>query len=400
MDLMMDIANFLFLFIGMFFTVLMILLFTSNSKRVLRRPKSANYPDISVIIPAHNEEGTIRKTVESVRNMSYPGRKEIIVVDDGSSDGTFRIAKSLRVKVFRKKQGGKASALNLGIKHASCEIVACIDSDSYPEKDALMKAMPFFDEGADSVTTSVLVKRKRCLFEKIQDIEYAMVAWTRKMFEFMDAIYVTPGAMSLYRKDVLTKIGGFDERNMAEDIEIAWRLLKNGYKIRMALDAKVYTDVPSTMRSWWRQRIRWNVGGIQTTMKYFHCFTKKGVGSIGTFLLPMFTMSYVLTAVGIAFVIYVLKATLSYLIGAISFGFDPVTSFLMYLRPDIFMILMGISAALTLLLLTINVRTIRNFSDVRMGLKYIILFMTVYIFLFPINLIHSSVKFATGRYEW
>jgi hypothetical protein len=72
----------------------------------------------------------------------------------------------------------------------------------------------------------------------------------------------------------------------------------------------------------------------------------------------------------------------------------------MYLRPDIFMILMGISAALTLLLLTINVRTIRNFSDVRMGLKYIILFMTVYIFLFPINLIHSSVKFATGRYEW
>ena len=208
--------------------------------------------------------------------MDYPKKKEIIVVDDGSTDNTFKVASRFKgVRVLRKKQGGKASALNFGIARASGQIVVCVDSDSRPERRALMKTVPFFEEGVAAVTTYVLVNKAKSIMERVQRIEYAMIAWSRKLFEFIESIYVTPGPMSLYRRDVLQKVGGFDEKNLTEDIEIAWRLIKNNYKIRMSLDAKVYSNVPKTFGKWWHQRLRWNIGGMQTTLKYFRLFTKK-----------------------------------------------------------------------------------------------------------------------------
>lgn len=400
MDMLIDAFNVIFLFVGLYFTLLFIMLFTTHEKRIFKKPSSKSFPSISIIIPAHNEERDIASTIEAVKNMSYPKRKEILVVDDGSTDKTYEIAKGLGVTVLRKKQGGKASALNFGIKHANGEIVVCIDSDSYPDKNALLKSVPFFDKGVASVTTSVLVKNVKCLLEGLQEIEYAMIAWSRKLFEYIDAIYVTPGAMSLYKKDALVKVGGFDEKNITEDIEIAWRLLKNNYKIKMALDAKVYTNVPKTMKGWWHQRIRWNIGGIQTTIKYCKYFRKKEFGSIGTFLLPLFSISYILSFAGLVFIAYSLFTGIRYLLGSFAFGFNPLATFFLYFNPDVFLLLMLINILITVFYLRLNVRVIKGYTGISVRLKYLLLYAFVYICVFPFNLVHSSIKYLTKRYEW
>jgi cellulose synthase/poly-beta-1,6-N-acetylglucosamine synthase-like glycosyltransferase len=401
MDIILDIVNLIFAFVGIYFTFLFILLFLSNQKKLLKRPKIKSFPSVSIIIPAHNEEETIAETIENVKKLEYPKKKEIIVVDDESADKTFEIAKKYRnIKVLRKKRGGKASALNFGIKQAKGEIVVCIDSDSYPEKDALLKTIPFFEKNVAAVTTSVIVKNAKGVLERLQELEYIMVAWSRKLFEYLDAIYVTPGPMSLYRRDVLQKLGGFDEKNLTEDIEIAWRLMKHNYKIKMALDAKVYTHVPKTIKSWWHQRNRWNIGGLQTTAKYFNLFLKKEFGNIGTFLLPFFSLSYALSIVGIFLMFYVGFVWARYLIGAYMFGFNPIGLFLFNFVPDIFVVLAITSLLLTALYIKINFRTMKRVIEFPKKFRDILLYVFIYIGIFIFNLLHSSIKFIRKKYEW
>jgi cellulose synthase/poly-beta-1,6-N-acetylglucosamine synthase-like glycosyltransferase len=401
MDIIIDFVNLIFVFVGVYFTFLFILLFFAHKKRIFHRPKIRKFPSVSIIIPAHNEEDNIKDTVENVKKMKYPKNKEIIVVDDGSTDKTFEVAKEIKgIKIIKKEREGKANALNFGLKHAKGEIVVCIDSDSYPEENALLKTVPFFEKNVAAVTTSVFVKSAKGILERLQEIEYIMIAWSRKLFEYLDAIYVTPGPMSLYRKDILQKIGGFDEKNLTEDIEIAWRLIKYNYKIKMDLDTKVYTNAPKTIKKWWHQRLRWNIGGLQTTAKYFNLFMKKEFGNVGTFLLPLFSISYVLSIVGILFLIYIGFNGVRYLIGSYIFGFNPIGHFLFYLMPDLFFIFVIISFVLTAFFIKINFRTMKSVVEFPKNLPNLLLYVFVYICIFPFNLLHSSINFITKKYEW
>jgi cellulose synthase/poly-beta-1,6-N-acetylglucosamine synthase-like glycosyltransferase len=400
MNLVIDILNSIFILVGTYFAVLFLLLFFSHEKKMFHRPEIKDFPSLSIIIPAFNEGKVIKKTVKAVKEMVYPKKKEIIVVDDGSTDDTYKIAKRIRgIKVFRKNHGGKASSLNFGLRHAKGEIVVCIDSDSYPEKNALMKAVPHFEKGVAAVATSVLIKNSRNIIEKLQEMEYLMIAWSRKILEYLDSIYVTPGPMSLYKRKVLLKVGGFDEKNMTEDIEIAWRLMKHKYKIKMALDAKVYTRVPNNLRKWWHQRIRWNVGGLQTFLKYFHLFLNKKFKNIGMFVLPVASISYVVTFVGLIFMAYLFFNWAQYIIGAFMFGFNPLNiSFT--LLPDMFFFLFIFSALLTIVFLKINFGTMKKIDTFPMKLTNLFIYVLIYVVVFPLNLLHSFFKFLIGNYEW
>ena len=308
MNIITDIISFAFVFVSVYFMFLFLLLFFAHKKKLLRVPKTSSkkLPSVSIIIPAYNEEKSIAKTIKAVKKLIYPKKVEIIVVDDGSIDNTYNMVKKIKgIKVLSKKHEGKAKALNYGLKYARGEIVACIDSDSYPEKYALLKTVPFFEKNVAAVTTSVFVKNANSLIQRLQRIEYLFTAWTRKILEHLNAVYATPGPMSLYKRKVLLKVGGFDEKNLTEDIEIAWRLLKHKYKIKMSLDAKTYTTAPKTLKKWWHQRLRWNVGGFQTNFKYFNLFLNKNFGSVGVFLLPFFSVSYLLSILGLFLIFYI-----------------------------------------------------------------------------------------------
>lgn len=297
------------IFVNVFYlTSLHLILWFENREKIKKTYANRKLSGISIIVPAYNEENIIKSTIKSLLNIDYPKNKmEIIVVDDGSKDRTYEIVKQYRSKnlrVLRKENGGKASALNFGLNHAKNEFVAIVDADTILEKTAIKKCMNYFDEkDVAAVTSHILVKNTGTWLGKLQNIDLMVISMLRKTQEFINAINATPGPLSIYRKNILLKVGGFDENNITEDVEIAWRLINNNYKIRMAFDAMSYSILPSNIKSLWKQRTRWVIGGIQTFWKYANCLFKQNSG-LRKYHIPTYAIGYLLIVLGFFYMVY------------------------------------------------------------------------------------------------
>ena len=243
-------------------------------------PQEAEDKTVSILIPAYNEAESIGKTIESALALDYPKEKlEIIVIDDGSKDDTFKLAKKYKsnkwpkVRIFSKSNGGKGSALNLGISKAENEIIVSMDADTFVQKNALKKMIAcFYSDKIMSVTPSMGVYKPESILQRIQQIEYYMGNFLRKSFAIVDSIHVTPGAFSAYRKEFFQKHGGYDVGNITEDLEIALRIQKLGYRIENAPEAVVYTIVPKTFKALIIQRRRWYTGLTKNLYHYKELF--------------------------------------------------------------------------------------------------------------------------------
>jgi len=282
-------AWYVFIFISIFW----ILTLLKNREHVAGRTGRRKYPSLSVIIPAHNEEDNIEETVKSISKLNYPKRLlEIIVVNDGSTDNTKNIAMRLKKKynfrLFNNKiNKGKGHALNRGIRAARGEFIACMDADSIIEKDIMKKMLPYFDDPkVGSVTPSLKVWKKGSFLEKMQHAEYILNIFLRKMLSFIDAVHVTPGVFSVYRKSVLREVGGFDEHNLTEDMDIALRIHKAGHTIENNIEANSYTLCPNSWKTLFKQRIRWYRGALNNYYNYRHMLFNRKYGNLGIFFLP------------------------------------------------------------------------------------------------------------------
>lgn len=370
-------------------------------------PVPKRHYSVSVLIPAYNEEKSIKETLESVLQSDY-SLEEIIVINDGSTDKTKEIVEKMMqkhsiIKILNKKNSGKADSLNKGIEIAKSELFVVIDSDGFPQKEAIGKMVGFFDDEKIAAVTSTILARNRDKFvTKLQAMEYAAIAWTRKLLEYVDGIWVTPGPLSMYRMEVVKKIGGFDTQNLTEDIEIAWRLVHNGYKIRMAMPSRVLTVVPEKMKIWAKQRIRWNVGGIQTLLKYKKEAFKKGLGA---FIIPFFSINMFLGLFGLCvFTSLLLKnlwlrfAILKYSAAA---NINPLVINKIYFTPTILNIF-GI--ALFVLGFYFAVFSFSQMKENEFMRKRNILtlffYLIAYLSLYPILLLVSIYKIATGKTGW
>jgi len=317
-------------FIGIFLGVLFLISLIEGRHRI-RNPKPTRFPFVSVIIPAYNEQENIRKTIESARKLDYPNF-EILVVDDGSTDNTFKIASQIatkdpRIKAFSKKNGGKASALNFAIKRSKGEVIATLDADSFVMSDALMKMIGYLeDPRVASVTPSMKVYRPKNVLQKIQQVEYVFGILYRKIFAFMNMIHVTPGPFSLYKKSFFERHGGFDEKTTTEDMEIAMRMQTHHYRIENSVDAVVYTVSPDTLKELTKQRTRWYYGLIKNLEVYTHLFDWKRYGYFAILSLPAALISVVSLLVLTGYFVY---TTTQNFIGAFndlsSVGFDFIT---------------------------------------------------------------------------
>ncbi len=298
----------IYMFIAIYFFSLFLFIYLINRKKFFVYKKPQRNFSLSVIIPAHNEEKGIEETIFSVLKSDYKNLKEILVINDGSTDNTKRIVQEIakkypKVKLINKKNTGKADSINYVLKKVETDLVAIIDADSYIRKNALRNMVGYFDSPEiGSVTGRILVKNNKKLLERLQAIEYAMIIFTRKLLEFVEGIWVTPGALSVYRTGVLKQVGGFDPKNMTEDVEITWRLIKAGYRIRVAVNAITYTSVPDTKKDWWRQRIRWDIGGVQTLLSYRKQIFEKS--PLGYFIIPLFATSMFLGLLGLSIFLY------------------------------------------------------------------------------------------------
>ncbi len=398
-----DILFLVFAFITLYLTFLFLVIFLENRRDLFREVKGESLLSVSVIVPAYNEADNIRSTLDSVLGLSYPRKLlEVIVVDDGSTDNTAEIAREFDVKVIVKENGGKASALNVGIEHALGEIIACIDADASPDADSLRLMVPYFlDKDVAAVTSSIFVKNPRNILERLQEIEYVLIAWGRKLLDYLDSVYVTPGPLSLYRGDVIRGVGGFHKGVLTEDIEIAWRLQKEGYKIRMALPARVYTTVPDSFRIWWSQRLRWDIGGIQTIRMYKSAFLSKKYGVFGFFIVPFFSTSIFISLLGLGLFLYLLMVrALDFLVfsyHAYLAGIDPLKYYPIVLVPNVFTILGILIFAFSIIYVIIGLRSMNRNVLTPAAIFEILLYLSIYLFLFPILLVQSFWRLLVYR---
>ena len=400
----------MYTFTGFYMLCLFVIIYIPNRKNLLNYPKCRQEP-ITIVIPCYNEGKTIENTIKHCLNIDYPKNLiELIVVDDCSTDDSWKIindySKRYKIKVLKTKHnsGGPATPRNIGIKSAKSEYVLVIDSDSYPEKDSLNKMLGFMqkDPLVAAVTPSILTRPPTNFIQKIQHIEYDLVAFTRKMLDMVDSVYVTPGAFALYRKDAIIKVGLLNPKNMTEDIEIVWRLLSKGYKTKMSFAAKAYTETPSTIKMWWKQRNRWNIGGYQTLNKYKSLIFKRGM--LGNFIIPYFASSLLLGIIGIMMFVYLfVKNTIIYslLLKYSIYASAPIfSSSQLAISPSIISLL-GIALLLFGLFMTFfSIGIIKNIETRKRNILNILFYMTVYSFIYPLITISSLIRMTKGDYQW
>ncbi|MBI2547647.1 MAG: glycosyltransferase family 2 protein [Candidatus Aenigmarchaeota archaeon] len=383
----------------------LILWFESGGKLRKKQLNDRHLPNVSVIVPAYNEEKIIGQSLEKLLSIDYPKNKfEVIVVDDGSTDKTYEIAKkyeSGNVRVIRKRNTGKASSLNFGIKRAKYEFVAVMDADSFLDKNALRQCMGYFD-GKDvaAVTAHILVKRRKTLWERLQHAEFMIISVMRKAQEQVNVITATPGPLSVYRKDILVKLGGFDAKNLIEDVEITWRLLKHGYKVRMAFDAMVYSLYPDTLKFWWKQRKRWVIGGVQTILKYFGTIFDGKSHGVGNWIVPTSIFGYFISLLGTSIFGYIIFTKLFnyalFLLKAFSFGVNPFAHFELIYNVDLLFIYGFIMFLLALFVIRLSAVVHKDIPNIFI----LALFITLYPTLLTLNLLVSLYKFGRMERGW
>lgn len=294
-------------FVILFISVFWLLIFFSTEPRKKRRLSS--YPSLSIIIPAYNEESKIARCINSLIKQNYPELR-IVIVDDGSTDNTQNISKEFSLKhknirYVRKKNAGKASALNFGLKYVNTEFFGFIDSDTYLSDNALLNMMTYFRKDVGAVTVAIKPDSAKNTIERMQRVEYLISSFTRKLMTYINVLYFTP-AFAIYRTGDIKRLGGFDENNLTEDMEIGLRLKDNGLNIENSVEDSAYTDIPRNFNSLFHQRIRWYRGYIHNTRKYSKMMFSRKYGDLGIMVLPV---QYIILALIIPFLLYSLYET-------------------------------------------------------------------------------------------
>ena len=230
---------------------------------------------IAVLIPAYNEETTIGKTIAALLASRADQSFEIIVVDDGSTDGTRRVVTDLfaaeqRVKLWTQENGGKASALNLGLLYTKAEVVVAVDADTIFAPDAVAHLTRHFnDHSIGAVAGKVVVGNQVTLLARFQALEYATSQnLDRRAFELFNAIAVVPGAIGAWRREAVLGVRGYSNDTVAEDADLTVSLERSGWRVISDHEARAWTEAPKSLRSFLKQRLRWMFGTLQVAYKH------------------------------------------------------------------------------------------------------------------------------------
>ena len=249
-------------------------------------------PFVSVIIPAYNEQLVIEKTIESLLASTYPCF-EIIVVDDGSGDHTSEVVRNRysidnRIRLFTKENGGKAAALNFGLRYARGEIIVALDADTlFAPQTIGVLAHRFHDASVAAVAGNAKVGNRINLLTCLQALEYITSQnMDRRAFASLNCITVVPGAVGAWRRDLVTRAGGFSSDTLAEDQDLTLELRRLGYKISYEENAIAWTEAPDNLRALAKQRFRWSFGTLQCMWKHRDAFLRRRFGTLGVVAMP------------------------------------------------------------------------------------------------------------------
>jgi cellulose synthase/poly-beta-1,6-N-acetylglucosamine synthase-like glycosyltransferase/peptidoglycan/xylan/chitin deacetylase (PgdA/CDA1 family) len=281
---------------------MMLLLSALHARRVRRKDfrwGSAPVTEpVSVLVPAYNEAKCIENTVRSLMESEHP--VEVLVVDDGSSDGTARIVEDLRlpnVRVVRQHNAGKPAALNRGLANARHDIVVMMDGDTVFEPATVRELVqPFADPSVGAVAGNAKVGNRDSLIGAWQHIEYVMgFNLDRRMYDILGCMPTIPGAVGAFRRSALERVGGMSDDTLAEDTDITMALHRDGWRVVYAEKARAWTEAPESVQQLWSQRYRWSYGTMQAIWKHRRALVERGPsGRFGRVGLPLVSLFMVL----------------------------------------------------------------------------------------------------------
>jgi cellulose synthase/poly-beta-1,6-N-acetylglucosamine synthase-like glycosyltransferase len=277
-------------------------------------------PPISIIVPAYNEEKAIDKTLRSIIEADYPN-KEVIVVDDGSTDNTYALASRYKdslpagkFKMLQKEQNrGKFSAINYGIRFATGEFVLVIDADSIVGRDAIKELVKYFHlSDVVAVGGNIKVLNRINLLTYCQALEYLIgINLFKRAFDIFGVVMVVPGPLGGFRRKTLAVIGEFDGDTLTEDFDATVKVLKTGKAVQASSDAMCFTEAPSCMKSLYRQRLRWNRGNLQTMLKHRDIVTNTRYRMLQQYGYPLvFLTMLILPFLGMVVAAFIIMAIL------------------------------------------------------------------------------------------
>lgn len=255
--------------------------FAALSLMMDRRPKRqplAVYPGITMLVVAYNEAASIEDTSVSINQQKYPGKLQVIVINDGSQDETAEIVRKAESRfpwltlLDLKQNAGKAHALNEGLKLAEHDLVITVDADSYLHRVALINIVERYvadPPNTRAVAGKILVCNSRTnLLTKTQEWDYFLgISATKRLQSLYQGTLVAQGAFSIYDRNALIEVGGWPEC-VGEDIVLTWALLNAGYRIGHCEDACLFTNAPTTLKVFVKQRQRWARGMIEAFIKH------------------------------------------------------------------------------------------------------------------------------------
>lgn len=273
-----------------YFLILSILISKKYAEISKAEPFPKTPPTVAVVTYAFGNWTPIKKTISQLKKLKYPIPFNIYVITDGTCTflkGDKQVKPIVIDKKYfiKSKKNLKSVIINQGLKNITEENIFEVDGDTTPERNALMNMTGSLKGNVGIVVGVIGVTNTKKFVEKIQTIEYNFsFGLPRMVLTSMGSLDIGTGALCLFKRKDFLAVGGYNEHNITEDKDLAYKLIDRGKTIHFVVDAKAKTEVPDTWKKYYIQRIRWARGGIDTTNRYLSFLFNKKLGIFGYYL--------------------------------------------------------------------------------------------------------------------
>jgi peptidoglycan-N-acetylglucosamine deacetylase len=305
-------------------------------------------PPVSVLIPCYNEEKVICSTIDSILNSDY-NNLEVIVIDDCSTDNSLKLVqqkyrKNKRVKILTKPNGGKAEALNFGMKHSKYDFIVSMDADTLFAPDTVSRLIQHFADPKVGGVAGFVEVGNDYFYQKSQGqninfnwlttcqrLEYIFGQnFDKQAYDGLGCVIVVPGAIGAWRKQVVLDVGGYKTDTLAEDTDLTVRILRSGWNVEYCKDAFCVTEAPETLQQFWKQRIRWQFGTLQVIFKNLDIIFNPKHKAVSMFAIPYLFFNFfsmlVSPIANLPFFILLIKLYIGAKVGVLAFNLNDQVS--------------------------------------------------------------------------